>query len=87
MEKDLINDNYNFFQKNIDTLSKKYFGEYIVISNKEVIHHSKSLDEVVSFSKKLDKGTFIIQKCGGKQFATYYSRVGLINEQSKCIHD
>ena len=62
-----LDKNYNFFMLNEKELIKKYPNEFIVISNERVVYHNVDISLVVEYVKKLNAGSYIIQKCGSKE--------------------
>ncbi len=74
--------NYLFYKKEEKNLIKKYPKEYIVIHEEKVVFHNNDLSKVIEYAKKLEAGTYIIQKCETDEeenFQTFPSRVSFSN--------
>lgn len=59
----MIDKNYEFFKKEEKKLKKIYSNEYIVICNQEVVFHDVELNKAIEFARKLEAGSYIIQRC------------------------
>lgn len=69
---------YQFYQKNRDSLLKTYKGRFIVIRGDKVVGVFASEEEAYLEASKLYKlGTFLIQECtpNDKETQTFHSRV------------
>jgi hypothetical protein len=71
--------NYEWFEKNLPDLVKKYDDRYVVIKNKAVIAVYPTFDNALDETLKTEEpGTFIIQLCSLDESRTtlkFYSRV------------
>lgn len=80
MKDNNIDKNYEFYEKNYKQLKSKYLNEYLVIANEDVKFHSNSFEESLSFAKKLEAGTYIIQQCKKEDdIQMFHSRVWVTN--------
>lgn len=73
-----VDKNYDYFEKNIDDLLKKYKNKYIVVYNEQVVFSNTSMDEVLEYAKNnLEQGTYIVQKCEkpDDNIQVFYTRV------------
>ena len=73
-----LDENYKYFEDNYKKLSSLYSGLYIIITNGEVILSDKDINVIVEYAKKLEAGTYIIQKCEKnpqKNIQMYHTRV------------
>lgn len=58
-----VEKNYSYFKENQQKLTKKFPNQYVVIVNEKVIFNSKEKDKAIEYVKKLEAGTYILQKC------------------------
>ena len=77
MKNENLEKNYNFFKNNLDTLLKKYNGDFLVIQNEKILFNSRDMNLIAEFVKTLESGTYIIQRCESveTQFYTFHSWV------------
>lgn len=77
MTNDYIQQQYDYFEKNIVDLSKKYNNKFIVIKNFEVIGSYNTFELALEETiKKHKPGSFIIQQCSEKiETQMFHSRV------------
>lgn len=67
---------FKWFQENLEDLYKKYPEQYLVISNEEVKgHYSSFSDAIDNALKTMNAGEFIVQECTSRDTtARYYNR-------------
>jgi len=75
----MLEKEYDYYLKNIDSLKDKYLNKFIVIKDDEVIGvYDDRTDALKKTAKKHKLGTFLIQqivKDETKLFRKFYSRV------------
>lgn len=59
-------EDFKWFVENLKNLYNKYPDKYLVIQDKKILGDGSTFEEALrgAMSKKLDLGSFIIQKCG-----------------------
>ena len=58
-----VDKNYEFFEKNIDSLMEKHDGEFVLIRNSEFIEFYDNIENALEDSKKkFPDGTYSIQE-------------------------
>lgn len=62
MENNNVDKNYEYYKKEFHNLKKEYNGKYIIIQDEKVLYANESFEKIISFAKKLQAGTYIIQE-------------------------
>lgn len=73
-----LDKNYAYFQKHEKEFGKKYSNQYIVIVDEQVVYNSKSKELAIEYIKKLEAGTYILQRCDvdtNKNIQMFHTRV------------
>ena len=64
---------FKWFQENLEDLYKKYPEQYLVISNEEVKgHYSSFSDAIDNALKTMNAGEFIVQQCTETNIVSHY---------------
>lgn len=75
----MLEKEYQYYEKNKETLLKKYLGSFLLISGESVLGNYESEAEAYRAAQKkgLELGTFLIQECRPDSILkeTFHSRV------------
>ncbi len=72
---------YEFFINNKAELLSKYFGEFIVIKDQEVVGSFPTMTKAMVYAlEKFEKGSFTVEECVDSRFEqqVFHSRVSFL---------
>lgn len=73
---DILKNNYNYYLKNKEELCQKYLNKYIIIKDEEVYGAYETMAEAIENAKKIEAGTYIIQRCEKEEnIQVFHTRV------------
>lgn len=59
----MVKENYNYYLEHKKELCEKYLNKFIIIKEQSFYGAYETMEEAIENAKKIEAGTYIIQKC------------------------
>lgn len=77
---DDIKRNFKYYQENKNDLCKKYLNQYLIIKDEFIYGVYQNMEDAIKDAKKLEAGTYILQKCEEQEDIQFFQTRVRFNE-------